>query len=87
MSAFETIARPTARFDGDYFHFTLEVQGESVPCAVTYTALVEGCARSGVHFTRAQEAYQHLKKKLLDLATQKFRAGDKKPLVTATDIR
>ncbi|HSI73546.1 MAG TPA: DUF1488 family protein [Fimbriimonas sp.] len=87
MSAFETSARPMVRFDGEYFHFPLEVEGVSVQCAVTYTALVEGSARSGVRFRRAQDAFQSLEEKILDVATEKFRAGAKRPLVIAADFR
>ena len=87
MSAFETAARPFVRFDGDYFHFPLEFEGVSVQCAVTYTALVEGSARSGVRFRRAQEAFQSLEEKILGVAARKFRAGAKRPLVIAADFR
>lgn len=88
MSAFEiSSTRPSVWFDGDLFYFSLEVGIRRIQCAITYTALVERVARSGLRFATVHEAYQRFKPKILDLARHKFETGADRPLVIPSDFR
>jgi hypothetical protein len=73
------------RFDGNYIHFLLEVDGVVAHCAVTYEYLVKCAEAHGLSFHDARAAFASLRPQIEALAARKFVAGSDRPLVISSD--